>query len=186
MNRLGGGIKMILAGVTADSRVVQRFLFEAEILARIKHRQVVQVFEVDTYKGSSGIPVPYLAMELLEGGSLANRLQELRKDRGSDEQLDEYRALMKPRVAAELMEGIARALHSAHLQGVIHRDLKPTNILFSTDFVAAAGLNSQSGSPNSDSHRKRDALLMFLPKVSDFGLTKLTPGSMGGTCPAPD
>jgi serine/threonine protein kinase len=72
------------------------------------------------------------------------------------------------------MEGIARALHSVHLQGVIHRDLKPTNVLFSTDFAAAGGLNSQNRSTSSDWYHNRDPMLTFLPKVTDFGLTKLT------------
>ena len=75
LNRLVA-LKMILAGTAADPRAVQRFMVEAELLARIQHPQVVQVFEVDTYQGPSGVPIPYLAMELLEGGSLARKLRE--------------------------------------------------------------------------------------------------------------
>jgi WD40 repeat protein len=136
-------LKMILSGAAADPHAVRRFLFEAEALARVQHPQVVQVFEVDTCPASTGAPVPYLAMELLEGGSLARRLR------------DGAAAAVRwpaPRAAAELVEGLARAVHAAHLRGVVHRDLKPGNILFPLDAGPPGGA----------------------PKVLDFGLAKFT------------
>ncbi len=93
--------KMILAGSSADPRVVQRFLFEAEVLARVQHPQVVQVFEVDTYQGPNGVPIPYLAMELLEGGSLSRKLKTHSAEVGNARWLT-------PHAAAELVEGLAR------------------------------------------------------------------------------
>ncbi len=164
LNRLCA-LKMILAGGAADARTVQRFLYEAEILGRVQHPQVVQVFEVDTYQGPSGVPIPYLAMELLEGGSLGKRIRE---------------GALPPRAAAELIEGLARAVHTAHLQGVVHRDLKPGNILFPESGVKnqESSVNTQKidveqkNSSNSASSPTLPSQHHLSPKVTDFGLAK--------------
>jgi serine/threonine protein kinase/WD40 repeat protein len=168
LNRLCA-LKMVLAGGAADTVTVQRFLFEAEILARVQHTQVVQVFEVDTYQGPSGVPIPYLAMELLEGGSLAGRIKE---------------GPLDPRAAAELIEGVARAVHSAHLQGVIHRDLKPGNILFPDPGARAASGEAIAEvktpvSPVPSSLTPPPSPLA--PKVTDFGLAKFIEAGAGMT-----
>ena len=124
-------LKLILAGGLADPRVTQRFLFEGEVLARVKHPQVVEVYEVGMHTAPTGVSFPYLAMELLDHGTLHGWGGGGRRS---------------TREAAELIEGLARAVHAAHLQGVIHRDLKPANILRGADGRY---------------------------KVSDFGLAKL-------------
>ncbi len=131
-------VKMVLAGGLADPRVTQRFLFEAEILGRISHPQVVQVYEVSMYVAPTGVTIPFLAMEYLDGGTLGEW------SHGQPQPL---------KAAAELVEGLARAVHVAHSQGVIHRDLKPANIL-----------------------RGSDGLF----KVTDFGLAKLTADTSSG------
>ena len=109
-------LKMILGGGMIDPRIVQRFLFEAEILARVRHPQIVQVYEMSITSGrdEASPDVPYIAMELLEGGTLVKAMQGKR---------------WAPRDAATLIEGLARALHAIHTQGIIHRDIKPANIL---------------------------------------------------------
>ncbi|VTR90971.1 wd40 repeat-containing protein : WD40 repeat-containing protein OS=Singulisphaera acidiphila (strain ATCC BAA-1392 / DSM 18658 / VKM B-2454 / MOB10) GN=Sinac_3618 PE=4 SV=1: Pkinase: WD40: WD40: WD40 [Gemmata massiliana] len=171
LNRLVA-LKMILAGASADSRVVQRFLFEGEVLARAQHPQVVQVFEVDTYDGPNHVPVPYLAMELLEGGSLSRKLRATN---------DGAAPRLTPREAAELLEGIARAVHAAHLQGIIHRDLKPGNILFASADFGTPNPDLKPGSGDKKtvaaSGASRTTLRtpnLALPKVTDFGLAKFT------------
>jgi hypothetical protein len=102
-------LKMILAGQFASEGQRQRFRREAELAARVQHPQVVQVFEVGLHDGR-----PYLAVEWVDGGTLAERLGE-----------DPW----PQRDAAALVEQVALAIDAAHRQGVVHRDLKPANIL---------------------------------------------------------
>src|SRR5262249_44484947 len=101
-------LKMIrTAFVTAEQRL--RFRAEAEAVARLPHPGIIQVFDIGEHNGQ-----PYCALELVEGGSLDQRLRQ---------------ALLAPRTAAELVERLARALQTAHEAGIIHRDLKPANVL---------------------------------------------------------
>ena len=102
-------LKMVLAGEFASASQRLRFQREAELTARVRHTHIVQVYEV----GQVG-DRPYLAMEWVEGGTLADRLD------GTP---------WPARAAALLVGTLARAIDAAHRQGVIHRDLKPANIL---------------------------------------------------------
>jgi serine/threonine protein kinase len=102
-------LKMILLGHVADPQVAARFRVEAESVARLRHPNVVQVYEIGSCQG-----LPFFSLEFVEGGSLAERL------RGEPQ---------PPREAARLVQTLARAVHAAHEQGVVHRDLKPANVL---------------------------------------------------------
>jgi tetratricopeptide (TPR) repeat protein len=106
-------LKQIQAGLDADAQELARFRTEAEAAARLRHPNIVQVYDVGLREGS-----PYLAMELVEGGSLADRLR---------------RGPLSVREAAERIAAIARAIDHAHSAGIIHRDLKPGNILLAPD-----------------------------------------------------
>ena len=117
-------VKMILAGEYAAPEQLMRFRLEAELAVRVQHPDVVRVYEVGEHQGR-----PFLAMEWVDGGTLAESL------RGTP---------LPVREAAQLVERIARAVYAAHCQGVVHRDLKPGNILL-----------AESG-----------------PKVADFGLAR--------------
>src|SRR5262245_13930754 len=106
-------LKMVLAGEYADPGRRARFLAEGDALARLAHPNIVQIHEVGTHDG-----LPFLALEYVSGGSLADRL------RGAPQ---------PPRQAAELVETLARAVQHAHAHGVVHRDLKLQNVLLGED-----------------------------------------------------
>lgn len=103
-------LKMILGGQWARPAERERFAREAAAIAGLDHPHIVPVYEVGEVSN-----IPYFAMRLLPGGSLVERLPELRRD---------------PTRTAELVEQLARAVHFAHQAGILHRDLKPANILF--------------------------------------------------------
>ena len=132
-------LKMIRAIEHAGPAERIRFQIETEAVARLQHPHIVQLYEAGEVRGQ-----PFFSLEFCEGGTLA---QQWTKERPS------------PRDAAALIETLARAMHYAHLRGVVHRDLKPGNVLLSgpeqvakiTDFGLAKRIDagardvSQSG-----------------------------------------
>jgi tRNA A-37 threonylcarbamoyl transferase component Bud32 len=128
LNRLVA-LKMVLGDQRAGSKELIRFLAEAEAVAAVRHPHVVQVYEYGEAGGR-----PFLALEYLPGGSLADRLKQ-------DGRLD-------PKAAAELVGTLAAALQAAHDLGIVHRDLKPGNVLFDdrgTPKVTDFGLAKRAG-----------------------------------------
>ena len=119
-------LKMILAGQHAGAEAAARFLAEAEAVAKLQHPNIVQIFHVGEHAG-----FPYLRDGVRR-----------RREPG----LAARRHPAAPREAARLVETLAGAMAEAHRQGVVHRDLKPGNILLTPEGV---------------------------PKVADFGLAKL-------------
>ena len=129
LNRLVA-LKMI-RGDRARPDHFARFRIEAEAVARLRHPNIVQIYEI-----GEADSLPFLSLELLEGGTLDDRLA------GNPQ---------PGRSAAELMATLARAVQFAHDEGIIHRDLKPSNVLFTkegipkiTDFGLAKRLESDS------------------------------------------
>jgi WD40 repeat protein/tetratricopeptide (TPR) repeat protein len=106
-------LKMILHAEYAGADDRRRFQGEAEAVARLQHRHIVQIHEVGEAGG-----VPYFSLEYCSGGSL-------------EEQLDGT-PWEAPR-AAQLVETLAGAVAAAHAAGIIHRDLKPGNVLLTED-----------------------------------------------------
>ena len=102
-------LKMILSGQLATSAEVRRFRVEAEAAARLDHPNIVPIYEIGEWNGRH-----YFSMKLIEGG----RLSDLMAGRP-----------LAARRAAALMVKIARAVHYAHQHGILHRDLKPNNIM---------------------------------------------------------
>src|SRR5262249_4651474 len=117
-------LKMILAGDFARPDQLLRFVIEGEMLARLRHANIVQGYQGGQHDGR-----PYLALEFVEGGTLGDVLAS---------------GALPFRDAATLLEQLARAVHHAHLQGVIHRDLKPANILL-VNGGALSGESSDKG-----------------------------------------
>jgi eukaryotic-like serine/threonine-protein kinase len=124
-------LKIIGLGQWASKAHIRRFRLEAEAAASLDHPCIVPIYEVDERDGSC-----YFSMKLIEGG-----------------QLDEVvrRTPMPARQAAELMAKVARTVHYAHEHGILHRDIKPGNILLDvkgephlTDFGLARLLESES------------------------------------------
>jgi tetratricopeptide (TPR) repeat protein/tRNA A-37 threonylcarbamoyl transferase component Bud32 len=106
-------VKMLLAGPFASPLELGRFRRETAALACLKHSNIVQVYDAGDVDGR-----PFLAMELVEGGTLARKLADSR---------------LQFRDAAELVATLAGAVDVAHQAGIVHRDLKPANILLAVD-----------------------------------------------------
>jgi tetratricopeptide (TPR) repeat protein len=108
-------LKMILAGDFAGAADRARFQAEAEVVARLAHPNIVQIYEVGEADGQ-----PFFSLEFCPGGSLDHKLA------GNP---------LPSREAAQLVETLAGAVHAAHRQHVIHRDLKPANVLLTADRI---------------------------------------------------
>ena len=124
-------LKMILAGRFANDREVKRLRAEAEAAAWLDHPNIVPIYEVGEHEGRH-----YFAMKLIEGVALSRRISDSKSQ-------------ISNRNAATLVATIARAVHHAHQRGILHRDLKPGNILLDergephvTDFGLAKRLDT--------------------------------------------
>jgi serine/threonine protein kinase len=159
LNRLVA-LKMILPG----SRSAARFETEAKAVAQLRHPAIVQVYAVDSWQpGDGGPPVPYFSMEYCPGGTLEQFL-------GSTP--------LPPLEAAKLVAVLARAIAHAHSQNVIHRDLKPGNVLLAREVAPTGEKTQASGKITDRPGEKKNATTMppiesIEPKVADFGLAKL-------------
>ncbi|MDP9004744.1 MAG: protein kinase [Verrucomicrobiota bacterium] len=116
-------LKMLTGHYGPDE--LTRFLAEAETAAGLHHTNIVHIYDVGENGGA-----PFYSMEFIETGSLADRLRK---------------GILPVREAVQLLISIARALQFAHRNGVIHRDMKPANVLLDPEGV---------------------------PKVTDFGIAK--------------
>jgi tRNA A-37 threonylcarbamoyl transferase component Bud32 len=151
-------VKAMQSYIEADPELQARFEREAKVVAALRHPNIVQIFDFDIADGH-----PYLVMEFIRGPSLAAYLRELN---GRNERL-------QPAQIARLLSIVAIALDYAHEQGVIHRDIKPGNII----------LHNKTGLFSSDLPLGP----LTEPVVTDFGLvrihtaTQVSAGKRSGT-----
>ena len=149
-------LKMLRAGDLADAGDLARFRHEAEAVARLRHPNIIQIHDLGEHDGR-----PYLALEYADGGSLGKRLAG---------------QLLPPGEAAALIEVLARAVHAAHLAGLVHRDLKPDNVLLAQGEPGRVSVKSLPDVPTTRhalfGQSKLPLLDGAVPKVADFGLAK--------------
>jgi len=117
---------------------LRRFEHESQALGRLQHSGIAQIYEAGTADTGLG-PQPYFAMELIHGQALAAHVETFQ---------------LSTRQRLELMVRICEAVHHAHQRGLIHRDLKPGNILV-----------DETGQP----------------KILDFGVARMTGNEAEGT-----
>jgi WD40 repeat protein len=124
-------VKVLQPQLATDPRERDRFAQEARKAAAVRHDHIITVYRVGE---AAGLALPYLVMEYLAGETLAQRLRR--------------QGVLTPREAAEVVRQVALGLAAAHARGLVHRDVKPSNIL----------LEASSGRA----------------KVTDFGLARAT------------
>ena len=124
-----GAVK-VLQGIAVGPDAVVRFRHEAQAIAQMRHPNIVNVYDFGEFDGT-----PYMIVEYVPGGSLAGKMTQVALD---------------PQVALRYLRGIAAGLDYAHSLGIVHRDVKPANVLLEKDGT---------------------------PVIADFGLVKLLQGS---------
>jgi serine/threonine-protein kinase len=137
-------VKILRNPLGEDRRPLERFEREAQAVARLRHPNIVQVFDFDTVDDQ-----PYIVMEFIRGPSLSKYLTALHA---------KSQRMELPQIN-RLLNGVASALQYAHEGGVVHRDVKPGNILLTSRSVQ---INPGETIP-----------LDFQPVLTDFGLVRL-------------
>ncbi len=153
----GGGCQVAVKALKPEHRddreALERFLREARAIEGVEHENVVRIYGVGEQRGT-----PYVVMEFIPGPDLATVL--LREGR------------LEPARAARLMAGVARGLAAIHREGVIHRDLKPHNVLIDRAPVDRAPVDRAlgAGAPDAGAAVER-------PVIADFGVARTTAGA---------
>jgi serine/threonine protein kinase/predicted Zn-dependent protease len=142
-------LKMILAGQFATAASVARFHVEAKAAANLDHPGIVPIYEVGELEGK-----PYFTMPLITGGSLNDLLRD---------------GPLPPEVAARLVQKVAEAVQYAHDKGVIHRDIKPQNVLLHREEDAS---NDRERSTTLSRSNSDGSFASPTPRLSDFGLAR--------------
>ncbi len=152
-------VKILYAHLTEDPQLRSRFHTEARAVATLRHPNIVRVFDFDSTDGR-----PYIVMELIEGISLETYLASL----------CEQDETMPHEATVHILQRLAEALDYAHAEGVLHRDIKPGNVM-----LRNGGSRIVAGEPLPAG---------IQPVLTDFGLARISfapehtaPGTVMGT-----
>ena len=149
-------VKVIHPHLRDSAEVAHRFAVEARAVAKLRHANIVEVFDVS----GEDEPEQYLVVELLLGVTLRKLLQQ--RAAIARTSADDARGPLPTEVAAALAIELLDALAHAHGAGVIHRDVKPENVIIEHRLAAsAAAANDGTQAPR------------VLVKLTDFGIAKL-------------
>jgi serine/threonine protein kinase len=136
-------VKVLRNQYEDDPELLDRFEREARVVAMLRHPNIVQVYDFDTVEGH-----PYIVMEYVAGLPLSTHMRNLHGDNRR----------MDLNLASKLLTALADALQYAHERGVIHRDVKPSNILLTS---ASSPIEANKPLPAD-----------FQPVLTDFGLVR--------------
>ena len=138
-------VKVMHSYIESEPDLLSRFQREAKAVAGLRHPNIVQIFDFDTYDGH-----PYIVMEYLKGPSLASFLRDLHASGAS----------LSLAQVAQLLKSLAAGIDYAHSKGIVHRDIKPANII----------LNNKSGMYSADQPLPPDTECV----ITDFGLVRIS------------
>lgn len=152
-------VKVMTRGVAEDQTFVERFQREAAAVARLRHQNLVQVLDFGLYE-----ELYYMVMEYIDGETLKERLLRLR---------EAGETLPLPEIV-QIVQDIAAALDYAHAHGIIHRDVKPANIMLRREEQLAEFTGA----------------VAFTAVLTDFGVARMLEGvqltGTGATIGTPD
>ncbi len=135
-------LKVMHASLADDEEFVSRFIREAHSAARLSHPNVVAVYDQGADQG-----IVFLAMELVRG----HTLRDLMREQGN----------LSPRQSLEVLEPVLAALGAAHAAGIVHRDVKPENVLLSDDGrIKVADFGLARAVSGNNSHTTASGILM--------------------------
>jgi len=147
-------VKVMKQGIASRS-ALRRFEYESQILARLRHPGIAQIFEAGTHEdpATPGVAVPYFAMEYIPNAKPITKYAEDKK--------------LGTRQRMELFAKVCDAVHHGHQKGVIHRDLKPSNILVTSPLDSSPTKGGSGG--------------VGEVKIIDFGVARSTDSDMAVT-----
>ncbi len=136
-------VKVLFSHLSEDEALLNRFRAEAQAVAALRHPNIVQVFDFDVVEDR-----PYIVMEFIDGPSMMDYLRQVHRAGGT----------LPADIAARWVSAIASALDYAHARGIVHRDVKPANVMLRPD-----GLPLDPSAPSQDAR----------PVLTDFGVARM-------------